>query len=70
MVRIYLTGTGIFCNMLAGDVNRLSISREYGFHSSTGTELSPLGSREQKLSPLDKKVQSLSIQVLELSAKG
>jgi hypothetical protein len=48
--------------MLAGDVNRLSIGREYGFHSSTGRELSPLGSRERKLSLyiLDKKVQSLS----------
>jgi hypothetical protein len=41
--------------MLAGDLNRLSIGREYGFHSSTGRELSPLGSREQKFSPLDKK---------------
>ncbi len=41
--------------MLAGDENRLIIGREHGFRSSTGRELSPLGSREQKLSPLDKK---------------
>jgi hypothetical protein len=64
------TGTGIFCNMSAGDENRLSMV----FHSSTVRELSPLGG-EQKLSLLDKKVKSLStfdrkIQVLELSAKG
>jgi hypothetical protein len=40
--------------MLAGNVNRLSIGREYGFHSSTGKELSPLGG-ERKWSLLDKK---------------
>jgi hypothetical protein len=50
-------------------VNRLSIGREYGFHSSTGRELSPLGG-EQKLSPLDKKSSKFANPGIGIVSKG